>query len=158
MRFAGFLPPVVQQQLTSPELPEGALPPPRELQAATIFADASGFTSLTERLSRLPDGAERMCEVSNQHAVVLRPVAAPHRTGPRCPPALCVCVRVRACVPLHACHVRARRRHQKRALPRTAQVMNAFLGEEIRIVHEHGGQVIKFAGDALSAIFEVTCT
>ena len=93
----GFLPALVQQQLarsTHLELAAGELPPPFELQAAAIFADASGFTSLTERLTRLPDGAERMCAI-----------------------------------------------------------MNAFLGEAIRIVHEYGGQVIKFAGDALSAIF-----
>lgn len=38
---------------------------------------------------------------------------------------------------------------------RAVQVMNGFLGEAIRITHGHGGQVIKFAGDALFAIFEV---
>ena len=36
------------------------------------------------------------------------------------------------------------------------QVMNKFLGEAIRIVHAYGGDVIKFAGDALSVIFEAT--
>ena len=64
----GFLPALVQQQLersTHLELAAGELPPPFELQAAAIFADASGFTSLTERLTRLPDGAERMCAIMN---------------------------------------------------------------------------------------------
>ena len=102
--WAGFIPLVVQQQIAqiADQAEDAAAaaaapkPPPTEILAAAIFADASGFTALTERLSRLPDGAERMCSI-----------------------------------------------------------MNSFLGHAIRIVHAHGGQVLKFAGDALSAMFEV---
>ena len=105
--WVGFLPMMVQQQIVEQageacadatdserdELAEGGdgeaatLPPPREMLAAAIFADASGFTALTERLSRLPDGAERMCGI-----------------------------------------------------------MNNFLGRAVTIIHQHGGQIIKFAG------------
>ena len=63
-------------------------------EAAALFADASGFTQLTEKLSTLPDGAERMCDA-----------------------------------------------------------MNRFLTQVINCVHEHGGDVVKFAGDAVSVIF-----
>ena len=35
------------------------------MQAAAIFADASGFTALTEKLSALPNGAELMCKAIN---------------------------------------------------------------------------------------------
>lgn len=71
--WTGFVPQLVRDQigrlpealLNSHDADEGALPAPRELRVAAIFADASGFTALTERLSRLPDGAERMCEIMN---------------------------------------------------------------------------------------------
>ena len=62
--------------------------------AAAIFADASGFTALTEKLATLPDGAERMCSA-----------------------------------------------------------INAFLTDMIDTVHKHGGDVVKFAGDAVSVVF-----
>ena len=112
LAWTGFIPRVVQQQLTeSKDLSESiggidagtstadglGLPPPRRMLAAAIFADASGFTALTERLWKLPDGAERMCDI-----------------------------------------------------------MNSFLGQAINIVHAHGGQILKFAGDALSAVFIVS--
>ena len=64
------------------------------LEAAALFADASGFTALTEKLSTLPDGAERMCTA-----------------------------------------------------------MNGFLSAMIDTVHSHGGDVVKFAGDAVSVLF-----
>eukprot|EP00966_Prymnesium_polylepis_P201249 4662992-Prymnesium_polylepis.2 len=64
--------------------------------ACVIFADASGFTALTEQLDALPNGAEVMCAI-----------------------------------------------------------MNGFLGTVIEVVHAHGGDVIKFAGDALSCMFKV---
>eukprot|EP00965_Chrysotila_dentata_P214208 6188076-Pleurochrysis_carterae.AAC.1 len=37
--------------------------PSARTQAAMLFADASGFTALTERLALKPDGAELMCQV-----------------------------------------------------------------------------------------------
>ena len=70
--------------------------PLRTFEAATLFADASGFTALTEKLAQRKNGAELMCEI-----------------------------------------------------------MNRFIGAVILIVHQHGGDVVKFAGDAVSCIFEV---
>ena len=66
----------------------------QNMQAAAIFADASGFTALTEKLSALPNGAELMCKA-----------------------------------------------------------INAFLTVIVACVHEHGGDVVKFAGDAVLCIF-----
>ena len=71
--------------------------PTRSFEAATIFADASGFTQLTEKLAKSRDGAELMC-----------------------------------------------------------RIMNRFIGAIIEIVHSHGGDVVKFAGDAVKCIFEVS--
>ena len=71
--------------------------PTRSFEAATIFADASGFTALTEKLAKSRDGAELMC-----------------------------------------------------------RIMNRFIGAIIEIVHQHGGDVVKFAGDAVSCVFEVS--
>ena len=66
-------------------------------ESAALFADASGFTALTEKLAQLPDGAEVMCNA-----------------------------------------------------------MNKFLTAVIETVHGHGGDVVKFAGDAVSVIFPVS--
>ena len=95
--WTSFAPAVVQAQLLQ-QLEDNSdenLAPPRTLRAAAIFADASGFTALTERLAQRADGAEQMC-----------------------------------------------------------RIMNQFFGEVIRIVHEHGGDILKFAGDAVSVVFE----
>ena len=91
--WTSFAPAVVQAQLLQQLEDESDenLAPPRTLRAAAIFADASGFTALTERLAQRADGAEQMC-----------------------------------------------------------RIMNQFFGEVIRIVHEHGGDILKFAGDAVS--------
>ena len=70
--------------------------PGSTLDAAVLFADASGFTALTERLAQRPNGAELMC-----------------------------------------------------------QIMNRFFGSVIDIIHRHCGDVIKFAGDSVFAVFEV---
>ena len=73
--------------------------PTRTFEAATLFADASGFTALTEKLAQRPNGAELMCSI-----------------------------------------------------------MNRFIGAVIEIVHGHGGDVVKFAGDAVSVIFPIEGT
>lgn len=62
--------------------------------AAVVFADASGFTRLTETLANLPKGAEQI-----------------------------------------------------------GRTLNDFFGPLIDIVHKHGGDVIKFSGDALTIIW-----
>ncbi|EGD79334.1 hypothetical protein PTSG_09748 [Salpingoeca rosetta] len=63
---------------------------------AVLFADASGFTRLTERLSKLPNGAELLCSV-----------------------------------------------------------LNAFFEVLVEIVQHYGGDIIKFAGDALLITWSV---
>ena len=40
--------------------------PGSTLDAAVLFADASGFTALTERLAQRPNGAELMCQIMNK--------------------------------------------------------------------------------------------
>jgi len=62
--------------------------------AAVVFADASGFTKLTETLARQPNGAEHI-----------------------------------------------------------GKTLNDFFGPLIAIVHQHGGDIIKFSGDALTIIW-----
>ena len=106
--WSSFLPNIVLEQLSglAPLVGDGELEAEAELaevdglvsvfEAAALFADASGFTALTERLAKLPDGAERMCSA-----------------------------------------------------------MNGFLTRMIACVHEHGGDVLKFAGDAVSCVFPV---
>lgn len=67
-------------------------------QAATFFADISGFTPLTERLAQSgPDGVERI-----------------------------------------------------------ASILNNYFGTLIKLVDEYGGDIVKFAGDALLAVWPVT--
>eukprot|EP00049_Salpingoeca_infusionum_P025916 m.22608 g.22608 ORF g.22608 m.22608 type:complete len:1508 (+) comp8402_c0_seq1:777-5300(+) len=73
------------------EIPFGAL-----RQGAVLFADASGFTKLTESLSAAPNGAERLCEILSKYFTIL-----------------------------------------------------------VNIIHEHGGDIVKFAGDALLVIWFV---
>lgn len=36
------------------------------LVGAVLFADASGFTALTQRLSEKPNGAEKLCAILNR--------------------------------------------------------------------------------------------
>eukprot|EP00042_Codosiga_hollandica_P050953 m.618782 g.618782 ORF g.618782 m.618782 type:complete len:1572 (-) comp58191_c0_seq1:134-4849(-) len=48
------------------EVPSGA-----SQTAAVLFADASGFTALTERLSRNPHGAEELCSILNGFFTIL---------------------------------------------------------------------------------------
>ena len=91
--YASFLPNIAIEELH--EAAGNALPGTTG-EAAMIFADASGFTALTEKLAAKADGAELMC-----------------------------------------------------------QIMNKFLGEIIKIVHAHCGDVVKFAGDAVSCTFPV---
>eukprot|EP00927_Polykrikos_kofoidii_P048317 TRINITY_DN42565_c0_g1_i1.p1 TRINITY_DN42565_c0_g1~~TRINITY_DN42565_c0_g1_i1.p1 ORF type:complete len:1473 (+),score=263.11 TRINITY_DN42565_c0_g1_i1:143-4420(+) len=70
-------------------------------RSALVFADASGFTKLTETLAKQPQGAERI-----------------------------------------------------------GATLNGFFGPVIDIVHKHGGDIIKFSGDAITIIWaaeEPTC-
>ena len=96
--WSSFVPNSVLHQMNNITTSDGnsELPPLRTFEAATLFADASGFTALTEKLAQHKNGAELMCEI-----------------------------------------------------------MNRFIGAVIQIVHQHGGDVVKFAGDAVSCIFEV---
>ena len=100
--WGSFLPRMTIEQLQAlhaQPCEEGAEPggiPGSTLDAAVLFADASGFTALTERLAQRPNGAELMC-----------------------------------------------------------QIMNRFFGSVIDIIHRHCGDVIKFAGDSVFAVFEV---
>ena len=91
--YASFLPSIAIEELHGAD---GAALPGTTGEAAMIFADASGFTALTEKLAARADGAELMCEI-----------------------------------------------------------MNKFLGAIIEIVHAHCGDVVKFAGDAVSCTFPV---
>ena len=61
-----FIPRVVQNELKHWEVGSDFAAKPRFLQGAVLFADASGFTALTESLATKPDGAERLCEMLNR--------------------------------------------------------------------------------------------
>ena len=92
-----YIPHTVLQQLhqfAGPTVVESTSSLSDILGTAALFADASGFTALTEKLSTYPNGAELMC-----------------------------------------------------------QAINGFLTLVIDCVHKHGGDIVKFAGDAVSAIF-----
>ena len=95
--LASFVPRIILEHLrTHP----GQLTQPfsETHQAATLFADISGFTPLTERLAMEgPKGAERL-----------------------------------------------------------ANILNDYFGKLITLVNAYGGDVVKFAGDALLAIWPVT--
>ena len=92
--LASYVPKIIIQHLIAN--PGGINEPFSEThEAATFFADISGFTPLTERLAQIgPAGAERL-----------------------------------------------------------ADILNEYFGRLITLVHEYGGDVVKFAGDALLAIW-----
>ena len=104
--WGSFLPRMVIEQLLECHNRAGPLPDKGDagyeeihgttLEAAVLFADASGFTALTEKLAQRPNGAELMC-----------------------------------------------------------QIMNRFFGAVIECIHRYCGDVIKFAGDSVFAVFEV---
>ena len=63
--WTSFVPIMVQKQLTD-QLLAGTEDQELEvlsLRAATLFADASGFTALTERLAQKLDGAELLSSI-----------------------------------------------------------------------------------------------
>ncbi|MCB9136082.1 MAG: AAA family ATPase [Anaerolineales bacterium] len=95
--LASYVPKIIIQHLHAH--PGGLTEPFSEThQAATLFADISGFTPLTERLAQSgPDGAERL-----------------------------------------------------------ASILNDYFGTLIKLVYEYGGDIVKFAGDALLAVWPVT--
>ncbi|NUM46933.1 MAG: adenylate/guanylate cyclase domain-containing protein, partial [Anaerolineales bacterium] len=95
--LASYVPQIILHHLRAH--PGGLTDPFSESrQAATFFADISGFTPLTERLAQSgPDGAERL-----------------------------------------------------------ASILNEYFGTLINLVHEYGGDIVKFAGDALLAVWPDT--
>ena len=83
---------IVKRVSESPMAPAGATM--EKMVGATMLADISGFTPLTERLSKSPEGAETL-----------------------------------------------------------TRILNEYFGIMIGIIEEHGGDVIKFAGDAVIVVF-----
>jgi len=74
-RFGSFVPRVVQHQVAC-ELDRSGMDPQfdgraRSFVAAVLFADASGFTALTESLAKDSSGAEKMCHIINEFFTVL---------------------------------------------------------------------------------------
>ena len=92
--LASYIPKIILRHLSNH--PGGVAEPFSEThEAATLFADISGFTPLTERLAQSgPAGAERL-----------------------------------------------------------ADILNNYFGKLINLVNDYGGDVVKFAGDALLAIW-----
>ncbi|GAB4579642.1 MAG: adenylate/guanylate cyclase domain-containing protein [Anaerolineales bacterium] len=95
--LASYVPRIIVNHLHAH--PGGVTEPFSEThEAATLFADISGFTPLTERLAQSgPDGAERL-----------------------------------------------------------ASILNNYFGTLINLVYQYGGDIVKFAGDALLAIWPLT--
>ena len=89
--WASFLPAIALRQLSelAPQDGDGEAAASTQLEgltgfgttfdAAALFADASGFTQLTEKLSTLPDGAERMCDAMNRF--LTRIIECVHKWG-----------------------------------------------------------------------------
>ena len=63
--FSCFVPSIVQANLLQRANPILAEPEYKHYEAAVLFADASGFTALTEALAVKPDGAEQLCNALN---------------------------------------------------------------------------------------------
>ena len=94
--LASYVPRLIQNRVLSDPAPIDA-PISEDFQAAVLFADISGFTSLTEGLvERGPAGVENL-----------------------------------------------------------ARILNEYFGQLIDIVHEYGGDVVKFAGDAVIAVWNI---
>jgi len=97
--LASYLPHLLTHRIAAD--PQRITAPVMErLETVALFADISGFTRLTERLSQEgPEGAEEL-----------------------------------------------------------SRLLNAYFGQLIDLIHKHGGDVVKFAGDALLANWPVTET
>ena len=94
--LASYVPRLIQNRVVANPSPIES-PVSEDLQAALLFADISGFTSLTERLAEGgPAGVETL-----------------------------------------------------------ARILNEYFGQLIDIVHEYGGDVVKFAGDAVIAVWNI---
>lgn len=92
--LVSYVPPQVAQLYAASDEPLSA-PRAEHYPGATLLADITGFTALTERLAALgPDGAEKL-----------------------------------------------------------TQLLNAYFGQLVDVVLAHGGEVVKFAGDGLLAIW-----
>ena len=94
--FASFVPKMIQRRVIQDPTPIDS-PIAQDFQAVVLFADISGFTTLTERLAEKgPLGIETL-----------------------------------------------------------ARILNEYFGQLIDIVYEYGGDVVKFAGDALIAVWSI---
>jgi class 3 adenylate cyclase/tetratricopeptide (TPR) repeat protein len=94
--LASYVPKLIQNRIVADPSPIES-PVAEDMPAAILFADISGFTSLTERLAEKgPTGVETL-----------------------------------------------------------ARVLNAYFGQLIDIIHEYGGDIVKFAGDALIAVWPI---
>ena len=94
--FASFVPKMIQRRIIQDPTPIDA-PVAQDFQAVVLFADISGFTTLTERLAEMgPLGVETL-----------------------------------------------------------ARILNEYFGQLIDIVYQYGGDVAKFAGDALIAVWSI---
>lgn len=97
--YSSFVPRALHEYLmqlasrSTEEVPFGTVK-----SGAVLFADASGFTALTERLARRENGAEELC-----------------------------------------------------------RILNGFFTILVGIVHKFGGDIVKFAGDAVSIVWMVDC-
>jgi len=94
--LASYVPKLIQNRVVADPSPIES-PVSEEIQAAILFADVSGFTRLTERLTEKgPTGVESL-----------------------------------------------------------ARILNEYFGQLIDIIHEYGGDVVKFAGDAVIAVWNI---
>ena len=94
--LASYVPRLIQKRVIDDPTPIES-PMARDLQAAVLFADISGFTNLTERLAEKgPVGVERL-----------------------------------------------------------ARILNEYFGQLVELVYDYGGDVVKFAGDAIIAVWPV---
>eukprot|EP00049_Salpingoeca_infusionum_P002078 m.53659 g.53659 ORF g.53659 m.53659 type:complete len:1616 (-) comp11375_c0_seq1:3019-7866(-) len=95
--YLSFLPRQLHSYLSKISASHGELAPSGEsFRGSVLFADASGFTKLTEALATRPHGAELLCEI-----------------------------------------------------------LNKFFTIVVNIIHQYGGDIIKFAGDAVLVVWTV---
>src|SRR4051794_12805621 len=93
--LTSYVPALVLRRLMTSTEDNLSSPFAERIPAATLFADISGFTALTERLAQQgPAGAEKL-----------------------------------------------------------TAILNAYFGELIELITAHGGEIVKFAGDALLALW-----
>jgi class 3 adenylate cyclase len=94
--LASYVPKLIQKRVAADPSPIES-PVSEDVQAVVLFADISGFTSLTEKLAE---------------------------TGPA-------------------------------GVEAIANILNQYFGQLIDIIHNYGGDVVKFAGDAVIAVWTI---